>query len=63
MILEISISLESHSSYLWHQIGTDIEDFKCSWLVAKALELCNEQQKKVLYVSDHLNISLIFCYD
>ncbi|GMP64952.1 hypothetical protein CsSME_00025964 [Camellia sinensis var. sinensis] len=32
------------------QIGTDIEDFKCSWLVVKALELCNEEQKKLLYV-------------
>ncbi|GAU50959.1 hypothetical protein TSUD_378920, partial [Trifolium subterraneum] len=31
------------------KIGTDIEDFKCSWLVVKALELSNEQQKKVLY--------------
>ncbi|KAG2403059.1 Farnesyl pyrophosphate synthase [Vigna angularis] len=31
------------------KIGTDIEDFKCSWLVAKALKLSNEQQKKVLY--------------
>uniref|UniRef100_A0A7N0UIV3 Farnesyl pyrophosphate synthase n=1 Tax=Kalanchoe fedtschenkoi TaxID=63787 RepID=A0A7N0UIV3_KALFE len=32
-------------------IGTDIQDFKCSWLVVKALELCNEEQKKVL--TDH----------
>ncbi|GMP64943.1 hypothetical protein CsSME_00025964 [Camellia sinensis var. sinensis] len=31
------------------KIGTDIEDFKCSWLVVKALELCNEEQKKLLY--------------
>ncbi|KAG6641966.1 hypothetical protein I3843_09G108000 [Carya illinoinensis] len=31
------------------KIGTDIEDFKCSWLVVKALELSNEEQKKVLY--------------
>ncbi|KAK4491793.1 hypothetical protein RD792_002573 [Penstemon davidsonii] len=31
------------------KIGTDIEDFKCSWLVVKALELCNEDQKKSLY--------------
>lgn len=31
------------------KIGTDIEDFKCSWLVVKALELCNEEQKKTLY--------------
>ncbi|KAH1065898.1 hypothetical protein J1N35_030885 [Gossypium stocksii] len=31
------------------KIGTDIEDFKCSWLVVKALEICNEEQKKVLY--------------
>ncbi|XP_054779489.1 farnesyl pyrophosphate synthase 1 [Prosopis cineraria] len=31
------------------KIGTDIEDFKCSWLVVKALELSNEEQKKVLH--------------
>ncbi|KAI4296072.1 hypothetical protein L6164_036061 [Bauhinia variegata] len=31
------------------KIGTDIEDFKCSWVVVKALELSNEKQKKVLY--------------
>ncbi|KDP35531.1 hypothetical protein JCGZ_08969 [Jatropha curcas] len=31
------------------KIGTDIEDFKCSWLVVKALERCNEEQKKVLH--------------
>ncbi|CAO2835760.1 unnamed protein product [Amaranthus hypochondriacus] len=31
------------------KIGTDIEDFKCSWLVVKALELCNDEQKKVLF--------------
>ncbi|RZB42404.1 Farnesyl pyrophosphate synthase 1 [Glycine soja] len=30
------------------KIGTDIEDFKCSWLIVKAFELSNEQQKKVL---------------
>lgn len=32
------------------QIGTDIEDFKCSWLVVKALERCSEEQTKILYV-------------
>ncbi|KAM7262521.1 hypothetical protein ACFE04_000204 [Oxalis oulophora] len=31
------------------KIGTDIEDYKCSWLVVKALEICNEEQKKTLY--------------
>ncbi|GAA0159213.1 acyltransferase [Lithospermum erythrorhizon] len=31
------------------KIGTDIEDFKCSWLVAKAMELCTEEQQKLLY--------------
>ncbi|XP_062088056.1 farnesyl pyrophosphate synthase 1 [Humulus lupulus] len=30
------------------KIGTDIEDFKCSWLVVKALELSDEEQKKIL---------------
>nr|ASQ40931.1 farnesyl pyrophosphate synthase [Pelargonium graveolens] len=30
------------------KIGTDIEDFKCSWLVVKALELSNEEQKRLL---------------
>ncbi|XP_076882571.1 farnesyl diphosphate synthase 2-like [Bidens hawaiensis] len=28
--------------------GTDIENFKCSWLVVKALDLANEEQKKIL---------------
>ncbi|XP_058208908.1 farnesyl pyrophosphate synthase isoform X1 [Rhododendron vialii] len=31
------------------KIGTDIEDYKCSWLVVKAMELANEEQKKSLY--------------
>ncbi|TXG58305.1 hypothetical protein EZV62_016134 [Acer yangbiense] len=31
------------------KVGTDIEDFKCSWLVVKALECCNKEQKKLLY--------------
>nr|ADV03080.1 farnesyl diphosphate synthase [Bacopa monnieri] len=31
------------------KIGTDIEDFKCSWLVVQALEHCNEEQKKILF--------------
>lgn len=35
---------------LCFQIGTDIEDLKCSWLVVKALELCNEGQKQLLCV-------------
>jgi farnesyl diphosphate synthase len=30
------------------KVGTDITDFKCSWLVAKALLLCSPQQRRVL---------------
>jgi len=30
------------------KIGTDIEDAKCSWLVCKALELVNDEQKEIL---------------
>ncbi|KAF5781303.1 putative transferase [Helianthus annuus] len=35
--------------YYQIQIGTDIEERKCSWLVAKALELASEEQKQILY--------------
>ncbi|KAL0889400.1 hypothetical protein Bca101_013383 [Brassica carinata] len=31
------------------KIGTDIEDFKCSWLVVKALERCTKEQTEILY--------------
>lgn len=36
-----------------YQVGTDIEDFKCSWLVVKALEIATEEQKKLLFVSNN----------
>ncbi|KAL9258099.1 Retrovirus-related Pol polyprotein from transposon TNT 1-94-like protein [Drosera capensis] len=31
------------------KIGTDIEDFTCSWLVDKALKISNDGKKKLLY--------------
>ncbi|KAF2563801.1 hypothetical protein F2Q70_00018060, partial [Brassica cretica] len=33
------------------KIGTDIEDFKCSWLVVKALERCSKEQTEILYAN------------
>lgn len=44
------------------QVGTDIEDFKCSWLVVKSLELATEEQKKILYVSKKLIINNTLCW-
>ncbi|KAI9083142.1 hypothetical protein K1719_034875 [Acacia pycnantha] len=56
-IYELSFDDEAEDDYLdcfgdpetIGKIGTDIEDFKCSWLVVKAMELSNEEQKKVPY--------------
>ncbi|TVT98932.1 hypothetical protein EJB05_55745 [Eragrostis curvula] len=31
------------------KIGTDIEDYKCSWLVVQALERADENQKSILF--------------
>lgn len=45
--------------FLDNQIGTDIEDFKCSWLVVQALERVNDEQRKILYVKDLF--FFIFC--
>jgi hypothetical protein len=48
--VELSYAQSSYVILLYRQIGTDIEDFKCSWLVVKALERCSEEQKNILFV-------------
>ncbi|OAF65129.1 hypothetical protein A3Q56_07069 [Intoshia linei] len=30
------------------KIGTDIQENKCTWLICKALEVCNDEEKGVL---------------
>lgn len=36
-------------SFVW-QVGTDIEDSKCCWMVCTALEVADEQQKETIKV-------------
>jgi hypothetical protein len=47
----IFFSLCSYQHELLSQIGTDIEDYKCSWLVVQALDRADEDQKRILFVS------------
>ncbi|KAM7256462.1 hypothetical protein ACFE04_012203 [Oxalis oulophora] len=56
ILLEMGVCLQVQDDYLnafgnpriVGETGTDIEDHKCSWLVAKALDICSEEQKIIL---------------
>ncbi|KAL8208934.1 hypothetical protein R6Q57_008346 [Mikania cordata] len=55
-LVEMGIYYQVQNDYLdtfgdpnvYGKTGTDIEEFKCSWLIAKALELANKEQMKIL---------------
>ncbi|GJW02994.1 putative reverse transcriptase domain-containing protein [Tanacetum coccineum] len=56
ILVELGMYYQIQNDYLdtfgdpdvFGKTGTDIEECKCSWLIAKALELANEEQKKIL---------------
>ncbi|PWA33869.1 chrysanthemyl diphosphate synthase [Artemisia annua] len=56
VLIEIGIYYQVQNDYLdifgepnvFGKTGTDIEECKCSWLIVKAMELANEEQKKIL---------------
>nr|AFW98447.1 chrysanthemyl diphosphate synthase [Chrysanthemum lavandulifolium] len=56
ILFEIGIYYQVQNDYLdtfgepnvFGKTGTDIEECKCSWLIVKAMELANEEQKKIL---------------
>ncbi|KAI7756142.1 hypothetical protein M8C21_026591 [Ambrosia artemisiifolia] len=56
VLVELGIYYQVQNDYLdtfgdpnvYGKTGTDIEEFKCSWLIAMALELANEEERKIL---------------
>uniref|UniRef100_A0A0E0JMT3 Farnesyl pyrophosphate synthase n=1 Tax=Oryza punctata TaxID=4537 RepID=A0A0E0JMT3_ORYPU len=47
--VQVKHILVEMGAYFQSQIGSDIEDFKCSWLFVQALERADEKQKGVLF--------------